>query len=151
MEGLEKVNEAIDVLHSGECLRAVVKISQLQNPNKDQTQQPFIESTQVVKNGKLLRVKHWSQACQCEMKFSIYLPETKRGQNLPPILYYLSGLTCSDENVRTKGNYLDPAAEYRIALVFPDTSPRGETVENIEGITNNWDFGIGAGFYVDAT
>jgi S-formylglutathione hydrolase len=46
---------------------------------------------------------------------------------------------------------LDAAAEYRIAMVFPDTSPRGEAVENIEGITNNWDFGIGAGFYVDAT
>lgn len=62
------------------------------------------------------------------MTFSIYLPDTARGQNLPPVLYYLSGLTCTDENVRTKGNYLDAASEYRIALVFPDTSPRGEEV-----------------------
>ena len=82
------------------------------------------------------------------MTFSIYVPCTDRGQTLPPVLYYLSGLTCTDENARTKSNFLNKACEYRIAVVFPDTSPRDI---NIEGVGDVYSFGLGAGFYVDAT
>jgi S-formylglutathione hydrolase len=67
---------------------------------------------------------------------------------LPPVLYYLSGITCTDDNARTKSNYLNKASEYRIAVVFPDTSPRDV---NVEGAGDSWSFGYGAGFYVDAT
>lgn len=60
----------------------------------------------------------------------------------------MSGLTCTDENALTKSNFVDHATKHRIAIVFPDTSARNT---GIEGITQNWDFGEGAGFYVDAT
>lgn len=58
------------------------------------------------------------------MTFSIYLPDRLRGDNVPPVLYYLSGLTCTDENARTKAGFVEFASNYKIAVVFPDTSPR---------------------------
>ena len=66
----------------------------------------------------------------------------------PPVLYYLSGLTCSDENAKTKGHFAQEAGRVGLAVVFPDTSPRGV---NIPGEDDSWDFGSAAGFYVDAT
>ena len=66
----------------------------------------------------------------------------------PPVLYYLSGLSCTDENTRTKSNFMNKAREYRIDVVFPDTSPRDV---KIEGVSDVYSFGLGAGFYVDAT
>jgi len=66
----------------------------------------------------------------------------------PPVLYYLSGLTCSDENARTKAHFAAEAAKVGLAVVFPDTSPRGA---DIAGQEDSWEFGTGAGFYVDAT
>ena len=82
------------------------------------------------------------------MTFSVYIPCTERGQSPPPVLYYLGGLTCNDEQGRTKSGFLNKASEYRIAVVFPDTSPRDV---QIQGVSDSWSFGIGAGFYVDAT
>ena len=67
---------------------------------------------------------------------------------LPPVLYYLSGLTCSDENARTKAHFAQEAGRVGLAVVFPDTSPRGV---GIPGEDDSWDFGSAAGFYVDAT
>ncbi|MEM8591555.1 MAG: S-formylglutathione hydrolase [Pseudomonadota bacterium] len=89
---------------------------------------------------------HASEACSCEMTFGLFLPEeAKRGP--VPVLWYLSGLTCTHENAMVKAGAQAWAAEAGIALVFPDTSPRGEGVADDEA----YDLGQGAGFYVDAT
>ena len=92
---------------------------------------------------------HWSDCCQCEMTFSVFLPDRPfRNAPDPPVLYYLSGLTCTDENARTKSHFAQEAGRVGLAVVFPDTSPRG--VE-IEGQDDSYDFGSSAGFYVNAT
>ena len=90
--------------------------------------------------------RHASTACQCDMTFGLFLPaEAKDGP--VPILWYLSGLTCTHENAMTKAGAQAWAAEQGIAIVFPDTSPRGEGVADHE----DFDLGQGAGFYVNAT
>jgi len=82
------------------------------------------------------------------MTFSIFIPDKKqRSDPAPPLLYYLSGLTCTDDNARSKAAVFEHAAKYGLAVVFPDTSARG--VE-IEGQDESYDFGSGAGFYVNA-
>ncbi|MDO6459935.1 S-formylglutathione hydrolase [Granulosicoccaceae sp. 1_MG-2023] len=97
--------------------------------------------------GFLNRYTHDSQSCQCEMTFSVYLPpQAEKGP--VPTVYYLSGLTCTDDNVRTKAGAQRYAAELGVALVMPDTSPRGEDVPDEP---ERYDLGKGAGFYVDAT
>jgi len=89
---------------------------------------------------------HASEACACEMTFAVYLPpQAEHGR--VPVLWYLSGLTCTHENAMVKAGAQGWAAEEGIALIFPDTSPRGEGVANDEA----YDLGQGAGFYVDAT
>jgi len=97
--------------------------------------------------GYLNRYTHTSQSCHCEMTFSVYLPPQAATQKVPA-LYWLSGLTCSDDNVRTKAGAQRYAAEHGIALVFPDTSPRGDDVADE---AERYDLGKGAGFYVNAT
>jgi len=82
------------------------------------------------------------------MTFSIYLPPQAETQQVP-VLYWLSGLTCTDENFVTKAGAQQYAARYGIAIVCPDTSPRGEQVADDEN--SAYDFGLGAGFYVNAT
>ena len=90
--------------------------------------------------------KHSSASCDCDMTFGLFLPaEAKDGP--VPILWYLSGLTCTHENAMVKAGAQAWAAEQGIALVFPDTSPRGEGVANDDA----YDLGQGAGFYVNAT
>ncbi|WP_170359472.1 S-formylglutathione hydrolase [Ruegeria arenilitoris] len=90
--------------------------------------------------------RHASAACQCDMTFGLFLPaEAKDGP--VPVLWYLSGLTCTHENAMVKAGAQAWAAEQGIALVFPDTSPRGEGVADHE----DYDLGQGAGFYVNAT
>ena len=97
--------------------------------------------------GWLERYTHPSDACQCDMTFSIFLPpEAESGP--VPALYFLSGLTCTDDNVRTKAGAQRYAAEHGIALIMPDTSPRGDGVADEP---DRYDLGKGAGFYVDAT
>jgi S-formylglutathione hydrolase len=97
--------------------------------------------------GRQLVVKHESTACRCEMTFSIFLPpHAERGAKLP-VVWYLSGLTCTHANVTEKGEYRAACAELGLIFVAPDTSPRGEGIADAE----EWDFGKGAGFYVDAT
>ncbi|KAL3846429.1 hypothetical protein ACJMK2_017421 [Sinanodonta woodiana] len=91
---------------------------------------------------------HESKETKCTMKFGIYLPpQSEEGKKLP-VLYWLSGLTCTEQNFITKAGAQKAAAEHGIIIVAPDTSPRGC---NIEGETDSYDFGSGAGFYVDAT
>ena len=89
---------------------------------------------------------HASEACACEMTFGLFLPEDVKQKSVP-VLWFLSGLTCTHENAMTKAGAQAWAAAEGIALVFPDTSPRGEGVANDEA----YDLGQGAGFYVNAT
>lgn len=145
-EGLQGVNGAIEALHGGSCLRAVVQIAK--NELK-MAACPVLKGNVKIESGYMKQFTHWSNACQCEMTFSIFLPERKQRLDAdPPVLYYLSGLTCSDENARTKSHFAQEAARVGLAVVFPDTSPRGV---DIEGENDSWDFGSGAGFYVNAT
>jgi S-formylglutathione hydrolase len=98
--------------------------------------------------GRQLRFTHPSRALNCAMNFSVYLPPA--AENGPvPVLYWLSGLTCTDENFVNKAGAQQYAAQHGVAIVAPDTSPRGEDVpDDPEGA---YDFGLGAGFYVNAT
>jgi S-formylglutathione hydrolase len=97
--------------------------------------------------GRQLVVGHASAACACDMAFSIYLPpQAEAGERLP-VVWYLSGLTCTHANVTEKGEYRAACAELGLVFVAPDTSPRGDDVADADG----YDFGKGAGFYVDAT
>ena len=83
-----------------------------------------------------------------DANLNIFLPPTASATSPAPVLYYLSGLTCTEDNAAQKGNFFEAAAQEGIALVFPDTSPRGA---KIEGEDDAYDFGSGAGFYVDAS
>ena len=97
--------------------------------------------------GRQLVVRHPSAATASDMTFSIFLPpQAERGGKLP-VVWYLSGLTCTHANVTEKGEYRAACAEHGLVFVAPDTSPRGEDVPDADG----HDFGQGAGFYVDAT
>ena len=98
--------------------------------------------------GQQLRYKHQSAVLNCEMTFSIYLPP-QASQGPVPVLYWLSGLTCTDENFVQKAGAQQHAAEHGIAVVCPDTSPRGEGVADDPDAA--YDMGLGAGFYVNAT
>jgi S-formylglutathione hydrolase len=97
--------------------------------------------------GVLQRMTHLSSVCKCEMTFAVYMPPKSDSQPVP-VLYWLSGLTCTDENFSQKSGFARAAAARGVALVMPDTSPRGV---DIEGADDSYDFGSGAGFYVDAT
>jgi S-formylglutathione hydrolase len=99
--------------------------------------------------GWLKQLSHLSEKLNCSMRFSIYLPPNASEQHKVPVVYWLSGLTCTDENFMQKAGAQRVAADLGIALVAPDTSPRGETVpDDPEGA---YDFGLGAGFYLNAT
>lgn len=97
--------------------------------------------------GWLNRYTHHSESCHCEMTFSVYLPPAAETQKVPAV-YFLSGLTCTDDNVRVKAGAQRYAAELGIALIMPDTSPRGEEVADEP---DRYDLGQGAGFYINAT
>ena len=98
--------------------------------------------------GHQLRYQHNSKTLNCEMTFSIYLPPQAE-QGRVPVIYWLSGLTCTDENFVTKAGAQQYAAKHGVAIVAPDTSPRGDGVpDDTDGA---YDFGLGAGFYVNAT
>ena len=100
--------------------------------------------------GKLLKLSHASTTTACEMNFNLYLPPqtTLNPLHRVPLLIYLAGLTCTGDNGAEKGFFQHKASEKGIALLYPDTSPRGL---KIEGEDDAYDFGSGAGFYVDAT
>ena len=97
--------------------------------------------------GYLNRYEHDSSTCHCKMTFSVYLPPQAQQEKVPAV-YWLSGLTCTDDNVRTKAGAQRYAAELGIALIMPDTSPRGDDVADA---SERYDLGKGAGFYVNAT
>lgn len=91
--------------------------------------------------------RHASSATGTEMTFAAFVPDHAPGDQLP-VLWYLSGLTCTHANVIEKGEYRAACAEHGVAFIAPDTSPRGEDVPDAR---DEYDFGKGAGFYVDAT
>lgn len=99
--------------------------------------------------GRLLRLRHPSAAVNCDMTFALYLPPQVEAGAKVPVLYWLSGLTCTDENFSQKAGAFRVAAELGLAIVAPDTSPRGAAVPGDPD--GAWDFGHGAGFYLDAT
>lgn len=99
--------------------------------------------------GRQLVAKHGSTVTGTEMSLSIFLPPQAEGGGRLPVVWYLSGLTCSPMNVTEKGEYRAACAELGLIFVAPDTSPRGEGVPTDPA--GSWDFGLGAGFYVDAT
>ena len=97
--------------------------------------------------GEQFVLSHHSESTGTEMTFSVYVPPHADGAKLP-VLWYLSGLTCTHANVTEKGEYRAACAEHGVIFVAPDTSPRGQDVPDAE---DEYDFGKGAGFYVDAT
>lgn len=90
--------------------------------------------------------RHASSETGTEMTFSVFVPDHEEGETLP-VLWYLSGLTCTHANVTEKGEFRTACAEHKVIFVAPDTSPRGDDVPDDDA----YDFGKGAGFYVDAT
>ncbi|CAM4168456.1 S-formylglutathione hydrolase [Pseudoalteromonas byunsanensis] len=108
----------------------------------------LVASNKVV-GGWHKRYRHASKITHCDMTFAIFLPETVNTGNKVPVLYWLSGLTCTDENFMQKAGAFKLANELGVAIVAPDTSPRGEDVA--DDPKGNYDFGLGAGFYVNAT
>ncbi|KAL8672937.1 MAG: hypothetical protein Q9168_002612 [Polycauliona sp. 1 TL-2023] len=100
--------------------------------------------------GKLLKCAHNASTTNCEMAFNLYLPPqaTTNPLHKVPLLVYLAGLTCTGDNGAEKGFFQHAASQKGIAVLYPDTSPRGL---KIQGEDDSYDFGSGAGFYVDAT
>lgn len=96
--------------------------------------------------GEQLVIRHAAKTTGCDMTFALFLPP---GEGPFPVVWYLSGLTCSHANVMEKGEYRRVAAELGVAVVCPDTSPRGEAIAGFD--PSDWQMGQGAGFYVDAT
>ncbi|MDX2427154.1 MAG: S-formylglutathione hydrolase, partial [Xanthomonadales bacterium] len=100
-----------------------------------------------IHGGQQIRFQHHSAVLNCEMIFGVFLPPQAEAAPVP-VLYWLSGLTCNDENFAQKAGAQRLAAELGLAIVCPDTSPRGT---DLPGEHDDWDFGSGAGFYVNAT
>lgn len=134
-EGIEHVNAAVDALHQGDCLRAVVKISP---PPVLQPCKIKVTSSVKLEGGLLQSVSHWSESVQGFMNFNVYLPQSEicdqRGKPFP-VIYFLSGLGCTQDNAAHKSGFARFAHKHNLAVVFPDTSPRNT---NIEGITSDW-------------
>ena len=99
-------------------------------------------------SGRQLRIEHNSKTLNCEMVYGLYLPPQAEHSKVPALLW-LSGLTCNDENFSGKAGAQRIAAELGIAIIAPDTSPRGKNVP--DDVNGAYDFGLGAGFYVTAT
>jgi len=99
-------------------------------------------------SGKHCQFSHYSHVNQCTMRFAIYLPPLANQSAKVPVIYWLSGLTCTDENFMQKAGALKIASKLGIAIVAPDTSPRGESVP--DDPEQSYDFGLGAGYYLNA-
>lgn len=132
------------------CLQYSVFVLQLK---ADSLQLPEGEAMNIVQQqkcfgGRQIRYQHDSKTLNCSMQFSVFLPPQAE-QGPVPAVYWLSGLTCTDENFSSKAGAQRVAAELGLALIIPDTSPRGEGVA--DDAEAAYDLGLGAGFYVNAT
>jgi len=99
--------------------------------------------------GSLTKFKHASAVCKCPMVYSVFCPPGATPEAPAPLVMWLSGLTCTDDNFMQKAGAFEAAMKHGVAICCPDTSPRQET--RIEAEDASWDFGTGAGFYVNAT
>jgi S-formylglutathione hydrolase len=111
------------------------------------TAPPALVSEHRCFGGTVAFYRHASVACGGEMRFGVFVPPQAATRKVP-VLYYLAGLTCTEETFLIKGGAQRVATELGLMLVAPDTSPRGA---GFPGESDSWDFGVGAGFYVDAT
>jgi len=108
---------------------------------------PFTTNATIASfGGRLLKLSHPSTATKCTMNLNVFFPPQAQ-RSAVPVLFYLSGLTCTGDNCAEKGFFQHAAARHGIAMVYPDTSPRGL---GIKGEDDAYDFGTGAGFYIDA-
>jgi len=107
-----------------------------------------VESSEFSFGGFQKVYSHQSQELKCAMKFAVYEPPQLANGASVPVVFWLSGLTCNEQNYITKAGGQRLAAQHGLLIVCPDTSPRGC---NVPGEDESWDFGTGAGFYVDAT
>ncbi|KNC76714.1 S-formylglutathione hydrolase [Sphaeroforma arctica JP610] len=98
--------------------------------------------------GTVEQYSHQSDVLNCKMSFTVFRPASKDSSAKLPVLFFLSGLTCTDQNFITKAGAQREASKHGIVLVCPDTSPRGA---GVEGEDDKYDLGTGAGFYLDAT
>lgn len=105
-----------------------------------------VDKTVKAFNGSVYKLKHESECLGTPMTLSVFLPSSYSNS---PVLFYLAGLTCTGDNGLEKGGFLAEAEKHKIAIVFPDTSPRSINPLPIE--TESWDLGTGAGFYINAT
>lgn len=96
--------------------------------------------------GEQFKYSHHSEVLKCDMTFSLFLPSNKENKETP-LIWWLSGLTCTDDNFSQKSGFQRLAEKHGVAVIIPDTSPRGEDVADDKG----WDLGQGAGFYLNAT
>lgn len=96
-------------------------------------------------SGEQFKYKHYSETLKCDMTFSLYLPSNKEEKEIP-LIWWLSGLTCTDDNFSQKSGFQRLAEKHQVAVIIPDTSPRGEDVADDDA----WDLGQGASFYLNA-
>jgi len=105
-------------------------------------------SANKVAGGTLTKYKFPSSSLQLDTQVNIFVPSSASSSSPAPVLFYLAGLTCNEDTGAQKGGILNSAAKEGIAVVFPDTSPRGA---GVEGEDDDWQLGTGAGFYLNAT
>lgn len=150
-EGLPKVGELVHALEGGSCLRGILHINEYLKPGG--TTVKVVGSNKVF-GGHLKTVKHWSECNKCEMTFNIFLPnDSIRGQRMKkawPVIYFLSGLTCTQDNFAQKSGFAQYAQANGVAIVMPDTSPRGLDFPEVND-NKDWKLGYGAGHYCNAT
>ena len=148
-DGVGKIQELIDALHSGECIRGVLKLNDYNFKGQPDIK---VEKSSKCFGGQIKQVRHWSEVNQCQMTFQIFMPV----DDVPdmrcdafPVIYHLSGLTCDHTNAVDKSGFARAASKNKVAMVFPDTSPRNVEIPTVEPA--NWRVGFGAGHYCNAT
>jgi len=105
-------------------------------------------SANKVADGTLTKYKFPSSSLQLDTQVNVFVPASANSSSPAPVLFYLAGLTCNEDTGAQKGGILNTAGKEGIAVVFPDTSPRGA---GVEGEDDDWQLGTGAGFYLNAT
>ena len=151
-DSLDHVNDAVHAMHEGSCLRSIITC--LGTDSVPQLDDIRVVSSTKSSGGCLKVVEHWSSVNNCRMTFAIYLPEDniKLMRREPyPAIYYCAGLTSTWELASAKLQFSRLCKKLQVAMVFPDTSPRGVDAECPEAGDSDWTVGYGAGHYCNAT